>query len=281
MVSFYAMRKIPLHGPKGDGLALLVDDEDYELMSRYRWYAKKDKSGQIYAMTHLSPQNVLVPYAVTDHANGNPLDNTRTNLRDVTHRQNSWNRGLRSDSKTGYKGVSSRRGGRGYVARILVDGKRKMLGWFRDPIEAAKAYDAAAREHFGEFARINFPEGAPPAPPAQPCARPGCGKEFQSVGADAIYCSRGCADLMVMPEVLPLFADTWSRPPQSGTRTGFKGVNWSGAKTHRWQARIMRNGKRVFLGNFDTPEEAARAYDAAARELFGEHARLNFPEEAA
>ena len=86
---------------------------------------------------------------------------------------------------------------------------------------------------------------------------------------------------MAMPEAVPVFTDAWSRPPRPGSRSGFKGVNWSGTKTHTWQARIMRNGKRVFLGNFDTPEEAARAYDAAARELFGEFARLNFPEEAA
>lgn len=74
--------------------------------------------------------------------------------------------------------------------------------------------------------------------------------------------------------------NAWNRSPHPHTRTGFKGVNWAGAKTGRWQARIMRDGERVFLGNFDTPEEAARVYDAAARGLFGEFARVNFPGES-
>jgi hypothetical protein len=278
------VKEIPLSGPKGKGLALIVDDDDYEFMSRFKWYAKEDRNGDIYPTVWLTAARLLVPYALTDHANGNKLDNTRTNLREATSRQNSWNRGLRSDSRTGYKGVIYVSKERRFRARIQVGDKRLHSIFYESPIDAARAYDAMARKHFGEFARLNFPDEPnhePPPRPVRQCARPECGKEYQSDPVDDVYCSRGCADMAALPEVLPIFADAWSRPPQAGTRTGFKGVNWSGAKTHKWQARIMRNGKRVFLGNFDTPEEAARAYDTAARELFGEHARLNFPEEAA
>ena len=69
-----------------------------------------------------------------------------------------------------------------------------------------------------------------------------------------------------------------NRRANQGSRTGFKGVNWSGERTQRWQVRIMKEGKRHFIGNFDTPEEGAFAYDIAARELHGEFARLNFPD---
>lgn len=151
------MREIPLAGEEGRVLSLIVDDEDYEFMTRFVWHAFKD-GDRYYARATISAHKLIVDYKLVDHINGNPLDNRRENLRYATPRQNSWNRGRRSDSLTGYKGVTSRRGGKGFTARIQVEGERKVLGWFKNPVDAAKAYDAAAREYFGEFARVNFPE---------------------------------------------------------------------------------------------------------------------------
>jgi len=279
------MKEIPLSGPKGKGLMMLVDDEDHEFLSQFKWYAKTDRNGDIYAQAWITPSRLLVPAPLVDHVNGNKLDNTRTNLREATSRQNSWNRALRSDSKTGYKGVQWIPSRRQYRARIQVGDKRIHSNYYGTAAEAARAYDAMAREHFGEFARLNFPNELNHAVPSRPvrlCARPGCGTEFLVSRPEVIHCSRGCSDMAVLPDTVPVFADAWSRPraKQGRTRSGFKGVNWSGERTRRWQARIMRDGKRIFLGNYDTPEEAARAYDTAARELFGEHAWLNFPDEA-
>lgn len=61
------------------------------------------------------------------------------------------------------------------------------------------------------------------------------------------------------------------------SRSGYKGVRLSGRSTHRWQAMIYHSGKNYCLGSHASPEEAARAYDAKAVELFGARARLNFP----
>ena len=64
--------------------------------------------------------------------------------------------------------------------------------------------------------------------------------------------------------------------PYANNTSGYKGVDFNQGK---WRARITQHGKRHFLGTFDTAEEAARAYDSKALELFGEFASLNFPEE--
>lgn len=65
-----------------------------------------------------------------------------------------------------------------------------------------------------------------------------------------------------------------NRGPCANNQSGYKGVYWEG---HRWKAQIMFNYKNKSIGRFDTAEEAARAYDQAALELFGEFACLNFP----
>lgn len=68
--------------------------------------------------------------------------------------------------------------------------------------------------------------------------------------------------------------NTWRKKKTSG----FLGVSWCGSK-NRWSANIQPDGRKVFLGRFDSEVEAARAYDAAAAQHFGEFARLNFPHE--
>lgn len=91
-----------------------------------------------------------------DHKNGNGLDNRRANLRIATTSQNLANRGKTRRNTSGYKGVMWFKRKRKWYARIRVSGKSVHLGYFDDPIDAAKAYDDAALKHFGEFAKTNF-----------------------------------------------------------------------------------------------------------------------------
>lgn len=97
------------------------------------------------------------PGGQIDHANGNPDDNAIGNLREATNRENSRNRRVDRESITGLKGVYHRQRKNGYQARIFVDGKRVTVGSYASAEEAARAYDASALQHFGEFARLNFP----------------------------------------------------------------------------------------------------------------------------
>lgn len=60
------------------------------------------------------------------------------------------------------------------------------------------------------------------------------------------------------------------------SRSGYKGLGFH-AKTGKWQAQIGVGGRVIYIGLFDRPEDAARAYDAEARRRFGDYARLNFP----
>lgn len=69
-------------------------------------------------------------------------------------------------------------------------------------------------------------------------------------------------------------------PPSKSNKSGFKGVyRCELHKTKKWVSKTMFQNKHVWIGYFETPEEAARAYDKKAKELFGEFAYLNFSNE--
>lgn len=95
-----------------------------------------------------------------DHKDLDGLNNQKHNLRTATKAQNCRNRGKRDHqggvpTTSRFKGVGMRRDTGRWRAFIRVRGLLIILGHFEDEIEAAKAYDRAARHHFGEFARLN------------------------------------------------------------------------------------------------------------------------------
>jgi hypothetical protein len=101
--------------------------------------------------------NVILGVKGVDHKDGDGLNNRRNNLRVATQAQNSKNRGKRRRcSSSPYIGVWwHKRIGKWQVG-IGTNYTITHLGYFDDPIDAARAYDAAARLLHGEFARVNF-----------------------------------------------------------------------------------------------------------------------------
>jgi len=147
--------------PLTQGLVALVDFSDLEELSKYKWFAVRQRIGFVagtkinYRMVYMHRLLLDTDAPTVDHINGNGLDNRRLNLRPATRAQNSQNRGKHQTiHHSRFKGVTLHRGK--WVAYIYLNGKRKHLGYFSSQEEAAKAYDKSALENFGEFARTNF-----------------------------------------------------------------------------------------------------------------------------
>lgn len=145
------------------GKRALVDDEDYEWLTRLTWYAMKPGNTNNYyaynskgrVFMHSLVMNAAAGQQV-DHRNGDGLDNRKENLRFTSNAQNQYNRRLPGNSTSGYKGVSWNKKSRKWQAQIAKDKKPYYLGLFDTAEAAARAYDAKARELFGEFAKPNF-----------------------------------------------------------------------------------------------------------------------------
>lgn len=151
------------------GMKALIDECDVEITSRFRWYANKNGRA-FYAVSHTrgphSQRRVILLHRLilglldaprsthVDHINGDGLDNRRANLRIATPKQNNGNR-VGEQNCSGYKGVYPCSGYK-WKATIGI-GPGRYLGVFDNREDAARAYDAAARRIYGEFARPNFP----------------------------------------------------------------------------------------------------------------------------
>jgi len=144
------MKQIPLT----QDMFAIVDDEDYEILSQYKWCAMKN--GNVYYATRREKKSINPKRATTymqwgvigkkegfviDHINGNGLDNRRCNLRYVTHRQNMQN--LQRPMSSKYPGVYWHKRSSSWVARIRVKDKRFFLGCYINEIDAFNAYKKA------------------------------------------------------------------------------------------------------------------------------------------
>lgn len=147
-----------------NGQVILVDDEDYPNLVGMIWELAPTQ--HVLTRTNGRTKPIMIHHMILprrdgfeiDHVNGNPLDNRRANLRYCTHAQNMKNRKKHKHSRWEYKGIEkySRPLKRPWRARIVSDGVRYNLGDFATALEAALAYDDAARKLHGEFARTNF-----------------------------------------------------------------------------------------------------------------------------
>jgi hypothetical protein len=163
----YAYRRINL----GEGEWTILDQEDYYWLNHYKWsvvnndkkmYAvriiRKEEFGKIKPM--FLHREIMQPAKglLVDHRNSDGLDNRRSNLRPATHSQNSYNRAKKKNTSSQFNGVSWTKGRNRWRVSIRNNGKSVSLGYFDNEIDAAKAYDMAAKKYHGEFARLNFPD---------------------------------------------------------------------------------------------------------------------------
>ncbi len=150
-------RWIPL--PRGH--AALVDEEDYERTMYFNWCSFESRGRRYAQSDSVSMHSFILGCKIEeiDHKNGNGLDNRKQNLRHCTKTQNMRNvRKTRSATSSKYKGVSFTKSISKWCAEITADWKRYNLGYYLIEEDAARVYDAKARELFGEFTNLNFPE---------------------------------------------------------------------------------------------------------------------------
>jgi hypothetical protein len=149
-------------------LVAMVDDEDFALVNRWLWHPQHSASGGCYAVrshktegrTRAMRMHRLILNAPAgipvDHADGDGLNNQRANLRLATNQLNSAN-SRRPLPASGFRGVYAYDKKPGFWrAQMKLEGRSIHIGCFKCPIEAARAYDAAALQAFGEFATLNF-----------------------------------------------------------------------------------------------------------------------------
>ncbi len=151
-------------------IVAVVDAADAELVAPFKWslwqrgsmrYARTTvalgdgRYAKIWLHRMILGLNKGEPFV--DHVDGNGLNCQRQNLRLATSSENNRNAQKRASASSRYKGVSWYARKSKWTARIKSGPTRKNLGYFATEEDAANAYDAAARENYGEFARFNFP----------------------------------------------------------------------------------------------------------------------------
>ena len=228
------------------GYSAMVDDDDFDWLSQWKWYVRMCKN-TIYAASKIKghdgkrrnvPMHRMIlkltdPKILADHADGNGLNNTRKNLRSCTKSENGMNRGPTVNTSSKFKGVTWHIAANKWAAQIMANGKLKHLGCFEVEEDAARIYNQFAQKLHGAFAKFN--------------------------------------------EVYPMFPDSkWSSNTlSSNNKSGFRGVSFRN-DVMKWKSAIFVDGVQKHLGYFHNAADAAKAYDLAAIEMRGSKARLNF-----
>ncbi|MBA3554495.1 MAG: hypothetical protein H0W29_07040 [Gemmatimonadales bacterium] len=150
------------------GKVATIDEADYALVSPYKWHAFRIHRVW-YAATNIHGKRLYLhrlimenPSGDVDHKNHDGLDNRRTNLRVASRRGLNIAAARFTKNKHGFRGVAFHTDGRRtkpWQGVVKVDQHNLSCGYFATAEEAARARDRLARMHFGEFARLNFPDG--------------------------------------------------------------------------------------------------------------------------
>lgn len=158
----------------GNGWSTIIDEQDEEFFRQYKWHISSTQGAHRYVCSRMGHGRGFVPVKlhrvllnalsgqIVDHRNRDTLDNRRGNLRFATVSQNAANR--RTACKSGFLGVAVSGSGKFYGRVTLADVPYDTAP-YRTAEEAARARDALALLHFGEFAALNFPHplNSPPS----------------------------------------------------------------------------------------------------------------------
>jgi len=149
------------------GYEVIVDDEDFEYLSKFKWHVWVKKNGKPYAYATIPIHRMIFKESVKylgnehiDHKNGDGLDNRKNNLRLCDSGKNMMNRSVNSNKKSSkFKGVylNGKSKINPFYSMISFRKKNYRLGQFKTEKEAAIAYDKKAIELCGDFARLNYP----------------------------------------------------------------------------------------------------------------------------
>jgi hypothetical protein len=159
------MKTIPLN----HGRFAFVDDEDFYLISKFKWFSYEGRH-TFYAGRNICEGSkwIKIPMhrvlmgllprdgKTVDHKNQNGLDNRKRNLRIVSTSLNISNSKIWATNTSGYRGVSWRKDRKKWRSFIMVKGKQINCGHYNDIIEAAKAHDRSILQYRGD-APLNFP----------------------------------------------------------------------------------------------------------------------------
>ena len=158
--------------PLTQGKFAIIDNEDFERVSKFKWHYRKKrpntktgyaargvrKLGTKSGFTTQAMHTFILglnPFSIVDHINHDGLDNRKINIRKVDHFGNTQNALKRIDNKSGFKGVCIHKASGKFCAQIMGNKDRIWLGLFNTALEAAKAYNKAAKKYYGEYACLN------------------------------------------------------------------------------------------------------------------------------
>jgi hypothetical protein len=233
-----------------NGKVVLVDDEDYERANQYHWNIRlQDKILERVTMSKWhsgNKENINLAHFVLevslDHnqcvifRNGNRLDHRKSNLKITTKREAHLRSRGNGNSTSKYKGVSWSKARKKWIAQVTIGGVRKNLGGFEEEDEAARVYNLAAVQAYGEHT-------------------------FQNVIGQDNNCKEKNSEKNHQPRTI-----------KKGKISKFRGVTKEINNT-KWRAAIGKDRKH--LGYFDSETQAAKAYNKAAKERYGPKAILN------
>lgn len=245
------MKEIQLTGKYANGKVTLVDDEDYETISEWKWWARPRTNSNIFdvicrppgssrrVLIHRYLMGVTNPRFYVDHIDHDPLNNQKSNLRVSSCAENAMNRKKSTtNGKTSiYKGVFKQRNN--WFAKIGIEGRYIHLGTYTTELAAALAYNEAAILYHKEFACLN---------------------ELPN-------------DVIVIERITISAPSQRAVKPNSGS-SKYKGVCWH-KRSNKWMASFSWNKVNHYLGIHAFEKDAALAYNKKAIEIHGDKAILN------